>query len=673
MRFSPNFLDEIRARLSVSQVVGRKVALKKAGREWRGLSPFKTEKTPSFYVNDQKGFYHCFASGEHGDIFTFVMKTEGLEFPEAVERLAAEAGVPMPKREERDPEAEDQRDRLYRLLDASAAYFEASLKSAAGADARRYLGGRGLRRETGETFRIGFAPNSRSALRDHLKGLGFRTSEMALAGMQIAGDDIPEPYDRFRNRVMFPILDLKGRVIAFGGRALDKDAPAKYLNSPETPVFHKGHILFNAARARAPAHDKGRVIVVEGYMDVVSLVEGGFPEAVAPLGTALTEDQVKLLWRMVEEPTLCFDGDSAGRKAAYRAVDTILPHLKPGFSAGFAFLPDGLDPDDMIRQQGAEEFAGVLERRRPLIDVLWEREVAAGPLTTPEQRAALEARVRGLAAGIVDPTVRSHYLRELRDRVFNLGRSAGSPGRFAPDGRRAAEGRRGGGGSFGGSGGAFGGGYARPVAAPDWKARERYRLNDRPKPRGKPAFPGGDSAGSELSSQTQLIAPREALILKTLMNHPWLIEHHSEVIAELMFQSRPLNALRDEILAIQARTNSLDMTSLRTQLTKSGVAKVVDLVARSITHASDRFAEPEASATDVEAAWIHILELHQRQIALDRQLKAAEEAWYQDCTEEAEARLLEIKRQIACVIAMEPMDNESDGPDRGRTSIKRAG
>ncbi|MEQ1671319.1 MAG: DNA primase [Hyphomicrobium sp.] len=298
MRFSPSLLDEIRARLPVSQVVGRKVALKKKGREYSGLSPFKSEKSPSFFVNDQKGFYHCFASGEHGDIFTFLMKTEGLEFPEAVERLAQEAGVQLPKATERNVEQEDQRDRLYRLLEASASFFEESFKQPLSAEARRYvLDKRGLQRETIAAFRLGFAPNSRSALKEHLKAQGFSIPDMVASGMLIGGDDIPEPYDRFRNRVMFPIQDLKGRVIAFGGRALDKDAPAKYLNSPETPLFHKGGVLFNAARARPLAHDRNRIIAVEGYMDVVALTEGGFGEAVAPLGTALTEDQVKLMWR----------------------------------------------------------------------------------------------------------------------------------------------------------------------------------------------------------------------------------------------------------------------------------------------------------------------------------------------------------------------------------------
>jgi DNA primase len=651
MRFSPHLLDEIRARLPVSQVVGRRVALKKKGREFAGLSPFKVERTPSFFVNDQKGFYHCFASGEHGDIFTFLMKTEGLEFPEAVERLAAEAGVPLPKASERDEQAEDERTRLYQLLTASAAVFEAALSSAAGGEARRYLDGRGLKPETIAAFGLGYAAGGRFSLRHHLEARGFSSAEMARSGMQIDGPDIAEPYDRFRNRVMFPITDLKGRVIAFGGRALDKDAPAKYLNSPETPLFHKGHILFNAARARSAAHARERLIVVEGYMDVVALTEAGFPETVAPLGTALTEDQARLLWRMTPEPTLCFDGDSAGRKAAHRAIETVLPHLKPGFSVKFAFMPDGLDPDDMIRQQGSGAFRERLEQTRPLIDVLWDREISAGPIDTPEQRAALETRVRGLAQSIADPTVRAHYERELRDRLYRVGRQAGGgPPRASRQGEASLP----------------GGAYTRPVQAPDWRNRERIRLEGRPSRGGRPGRfggPGGawtmEPAGpsAALSAQTQPIHPREALILKTLLNHAWLIDDYAEAIAELEFQSAQLTALRDEILTLHAMTNSLDSATLGTQLSKSGMSKVVDLVARTMTHNSDRFAEPEASATDVETAWRHILALQQRQGQLERALKSAEEAWYRDCTHEAESRLLDIKRQMATLAAGELADD----------------
>ena len=651
MRFSPHLLDEIRARLSVSQVVGRKVALKKAGREYKGLSPFKTEKTPSFTVNDQKGFYHCFATGEHGDIFTFVMRTEGLEFPEAVERLAAEAGVAMPKPAERDAEREDQRDRLYRLLETSAAYFQKCLAGPGGGETRRYLEKRGVRDATIATFRIGYAPSSRSALREHLRAAGFSLADMATAGMLISGEDIAEPYDRFRNRVMFPIEDLRGRVIAFGGRALDKDAPAKYLNSPETPLFHKGATLFNAARARPFAHDRESLIAVEGYMDVVALHDGGFGEAVAPLGTALTEEQIALLWRLVPEPTLCFDGDSAGQKAAARAIDIALPGLKPGYSVAFAFLPDGLDPDDLVRQQGAEAVREVLAKRRPLVDVLWEREVGAGSLETPEHRAALEVRLQKLVGQIGDANVRLHYQREMRNRLYSLGRGSqtssarrGSAGNGKPGGREPA---------------------APSNVSPPWRQRERIRLSGKPVSRYPSSNPPQQErmmATPELASHTQLVQPREAVILKTLLSHPWLIDEHAEDVAALQFASVALTALRDEVLSIHAHKNSLDTASLHSQLTKSGVAKVVDLVARTITHRSDRFAEPEASTAEVEAAWHHIVALHKQQDALQRELRAAEEEWYRDCTPQAETRLLDIKQRVARAEAAEAYDAEDDEP-----------
>lgn len=656
MRYSPHILDEIRARLPVSQVVGRRVALKKAGREFKGLSPFKTEKTPSFTVNDQKGFYHCFATGEHGDIFTFLMKVEGLEFPEAVERLAAEAGVMLPKPTERDDRTEDQRQRLYALLAASAAFFVRELAGQAGREARRYVEGRGLSPETAALFGLGYAPAGRHSLRQHLTETGFSVAEMVTSGMLIGGDDIPEPYDRFRNRLMFPILDLKGRAIAFGGRALDKDAPAKYLNSPETPLFHKGHVLFNAARARPAAHDHGRLIVVEGYMDVVALADADIVEAVAPLGTALTGDQVRLLWRATPEPTLCFDGDGAGLKAAHRAVDTVLPLLTPGHSVRFVFLPDGLDPDDMIRQQGAAALRAELDRTTPLIDVLWSRELAAGPLETPEQRAALEARVRGLVQTIADPVVRAHYDREVRDRLYRVGRThAGAATR----------------GGATGSGRAVSGGYTSPAFMPDWKDRDRMRLAGPSRGRrggsgmtgGGRGFGGFGSAGgrpglaaaaSPALSRSQTaspnaINPREALMLKTIINHPWLIDHYAEAIAMVEFNAQPLSSLRDHVLMLHATSKSLDTATLATQLSKSGLQTTVDLIARALTHASDRFAEAEASTAEVETAWRHLLAIHQRQSTLERALKAAEDAWYRDCTVEAETRLFDIKRQIAAL------------------------
>lgn len=649
MRFSPHFLDEIRGRLSVSQVVARTVSLKKKGREWVGLSPFKTEKTPSFYVNDQKGFYHCFASGEHGDIFTFLMKTEGLQFPEAVERLAMDAGVPMPKPDVREEAREDERQRHYRLLEVAAQFFEDNLAGSVGGEARRYLDKRGVRRETRARFRLGYAPGSRSAMKDHLAKAGFSVPEMVLTGMLIGGDDIPQPYDRFRDRVMFPIADMKGRIIAFGGRAMDAGAPAKYLNSPETPLFHKGHNLYNGHQARVAAHTKGRVVVVEGYMDVVALAEAGLAEAVAPLGTALTEPQVQLLWRLANEPVLCFDGDSAGRKAAHRAVDTALPLVKAGSSLSFAFLPDGLDPDDLVRQQGLPALEQALGKAKPLVDVLFEREWAGGEWSTPERRAQLEKQIRELTGKITDQGVRGHYERDLRGKLWAAwGGQAGGRGegnRFNPRQGQAGPGR------------------GKP-------ARGAWQPKGDPKRGGFGALPQQRAQASSSLKSSHMVSGdraalpyREALLARALMNHPDLLEEHAEEVAALSFSAPALTKLRDALLSLLATENSLDTATLRTQLSKLGVGGIVDLVDRSITHRCDKFAEPHSDRAEVDAGWRHALGLHERQLGLRRSLENAERAWHEDRSDEAFARICEIKRQLE---HMSATDEDQLGLNEGR-------
>ncbi|MGD0027006.1 MAG: DNA primase, partial [Xanthobacteraceae bacterium] len=353
MRFSPQFLDELRARLPVSEVVGKRVKLRKAGREWKGLSPFNKEKTPSFFVNDQKAMWFDFSSGKNGSIFDFVMLTEGVSFPEAVERLAAQAGVPVPVLTREAEAREERRKTLHDIVELAAKFFEATLASRGGARGRGYLADRFIQPATQLKFRLGYAPAEQYALKEHLGAAKIAVEDMVEAGLVVAGEDIPVPYDRFRDRIMFPISDWRGRVIAFGGRALDKDISAKYLNSPETPLFHKGATLYNLAAARHAVHNAGqstqsahdnfsaRVIAVEGYIDAIAMVTAGFEATVAPLGTALTADQLALMWRLGDEPILCFDGDDAGRRAAYRAADVALPLLKPGKSLKLAALPDG--------------------------------------------------------------------------------------------------------------------------------------------------------------------------------------------------------------------------------------------------------------------------------------------------------------------------------------------
>ena len=631
MRFDPSFLDEIRARVPVSQVVARRVKLRRQGREFVGLSPFKQEKTPSFTVSDKKGFYHCFASGEHGDIFTFLMKTEGASFPEAVERLAQEAGLPMPERRPGDAEREARRATLHEALEKAACYFEDRLEAREGREALSYLHDRGVDDALRRTFRLGFAPGGRYELKQFLASEGVAPEQMAEAGLVISGDDIAVPYDRFRNRIIFPIADLKGRVIAFGGRALDANTPAKYLNSPETPLFHKGTVLFNAAGAREAAYKAGGVIVVEGYMDVIALAGAGFANAVAPLGTALTSDQLRLLWRMAPEPVLCFDGDAAGTKAAHRALDTALPLLAPGYSLRFAFLPLEQDPDDLVRREGPEAFRAVLADARPLADVLWAREVESGSWETPERRAALEARLETLLGEVADPKVRHHYERDLAERLRRFW--AAFHRQAAPDrGSRGAD--RG----FAGRGGKAGQSWGGAGAA------GRFG-RDRP-------FPGRVAASESLRRSglvrgvSAQFLEREALLVLTPLNHPWCLDVFSEELAELEFQSRQIARLRDAMIALQTQHNTLDREAIRTQLSRNGLDAIVAQVERAVTHKSDWFAQPNASREDVTTAWRQMSALHRKSLELERELKAAERAFQAEGTDESYARLRDIRLQL---------------------------
>ncbi len=366
MRFTPTFLEEIRDRVPISSVIGKRVTFdKKKSNPGRGdhwaCCPFHGEKSPSFHCEDRKGRYHCFGCGVSGDHFRFLVELEGLNFPEAVEQIAIMAGVPLP---DRDPDAEkreQERASLHDVMKLATGWFLEKLQAPEGAKARAYLRGRGLTAQTQSAFHIGYAPETRSGLKEFLAGRGIAKDQIEACGLVVFGDDIPVSYDRFRDRIMYPIEDSRGRVIAFGGRAMAADAPAKYLNSPETELFHKGQILYNFARARKAVQEKSLVIAVEGYMDVIALAQAGFHHAVAPLGTALTENQLELLWRMAPEPVMCFDGDQAGMRAALRAADMALPLLKPGKSLRFALLPDGKDPDDLVKSGGPETFAQVLE------------------------------------------------------------------------------------------------------------------------------------------------------------------------------------------------------------------------------------------------------------------------------------------------------------------------
>jgi DNA primase len=570
-RFTPEFLDELRARLRASDVIGRTVRLQKRGNAWWGLSPFKKEKTPSFTVDDNRRSYHCFATGQHGDIIKFLIETQGLTFPEAVERLAGEAGLEPPKS---SPEAAQEAERkkgLVEACEAAAAFFKAQLRRSAGRHALDYLRGRGVADDLMERFSLGYAPADRAALKDHLINKGFLETTLVEAGLIVRPEDSGATYDRFRNRVMFPILGAHDKTIAFGGRALEAEARAKYLNSPETPLFHKSDVLYNYGAARAEAAKTGApLLVCEGYMDVIALVGAGFGAAVAPLGTALTEQQLLLLWRQSDEPILCFDGDKAGLAAAHRALDRALPLLKPGKSLRFSFLPDGQDPDDVIRRGGANAFAALLEKPESLADVLWARETAARPLDTPERRAALRAGLRTLVRGIADKDVRSAYGADFAGRLQSMVASP-SP---------AVHGAR------------------RPAAQGPYPYRK-----------GKGAEPPRASAGLKRTG-----APtswrREAALILAAVRRPELVQAREEAFLSLTLSDPGLSSLLAAILAALFADPGLDSAGLTAHLRKTPEAGTLQRILSDETLLILKFLRPGAEPEDVERGFDDALRRH---------------------------------------------------------------
>jgi DNA primase len=633
MRFSPQFLEELKARLPVSEVVGRRVPLKKSGREWKGLSPFNKEKTASFFVNDQKQAWFDFSSGKNGSIFDFLMLTEGVTFPEAVERLAQMAGMPMPQYSPEEVQREEKRRTLHDVMELAAKFFEATLAGRGGAKGRGYLADRQLVATTQLKFRLGYAPGERFALKEHLGKEGVSVEDMIETGLLIAGDDIPVPYDRFRDRVMFPITDFRGRIIAFGGRALSPDAPAKYLNSPETTLFHKGGNLYNGAAARQAIHDGAALVVVEGYVDVIAMVTAGYPAAVAPLGTALTEDQLGLLWKMADEPILCFDGDKAGQRAAFRAVDMALPRLAPGKSLRFAMLPEGQDPDDLYRSGGREAITEVLNGARPLGEMLWGRETDAASLDTPERRAAFEARVHEVVRGIADESVRKYYGQDFTARLRALMAPPVPAGRN--DRPRAYSGQ------FGGQ--SRSGNVREFSRGRDWQ-RGRGAM---PQPT---SVPSARLAGSPIvRGYRTALPPREALILMAAISHPWLLEHHVEEFAELEFLNPDADQIRRAVLDATADAGAVDPDMLRSAIAARGLGPVLARVEAAITHTSDWPARPGADPHDVAQWWTHVVTLHRKQRTLNRELKDAERALGEEPTDANLAWLRDVQGRLSAL------------------------
>ena len=556
MAFQPGFLDELRSRISLSGLIGRTVKLVRRGREYTGLCPFHHEKTPSFYVVEDKSFFHCFGCGAHGDAIGFVMRNDNLDFIEAIEKLAGEAGLAVPRATPQERERAQQQKTLLEALEAAAAFYEARLASPAGARARNYLRERGLDTETIRHFRLGWAPDERQALRRSLSG-DFSESLLIEAGLlrRPSSAAADEPIDYFRSRVMFPIGNRTGRVIAFGGRMIGDGQP-KYLNSPESTLFEKGRVLYGWAAARAglsresPSAGPG-VIVTEGYMDVIALHRAGFPTAVAPLGTALTDFQLHDLWRLGSEPVLCFDGDAAGQRAAARALYRALPFLGTGRSLRFASLPAGEDPDSLIRAEGRTAFEAILDAARPLSDMLWEIELAAKPRNTPERLADVWRRLVSRVELIPDRKVQAEY----RNLFYK---------RFDP----------------------------RPTAS---RPRDRIR-------QGSSAVHDGPPPPPRPPQRLQ----RE-ILFRILLHFPGLIVEVAEEFASLDLPEADFDKLRHEILGLEASRPGLDAGTLQQHLVQSGFAATVDALLTPSVDTGFVVRCPDPASARKE--WTHVIRM----------------------------------------------------------------
>jgi len=601
MAFPPGFLDEIRIRVSLPDVIGRKVRLVKKGREYSGLCPFHNEKSPSFTVNDEKGFFHCFGCGAHGDVIGYVMQSQNLGFLEAVEQLAGEAGLEVPRATPQERERVFKQKTLVEVMEAAAGFFQAQLDGQSGAAARAYLDGRGLDRAAIERFRLGYAPGF-SGGQGLLKQFLLREfpEEMLIeAGLIKKPDDGRDSFDYFRDRVMFPILDRAGRVIAFGGRVMGDGKP-KYLNSPDTPLFHKGRVLYGLSWARAGVAKGATLVVTEGYMDVIALHRAGFEGAVAPLGTALTEEQLEELWKLTPEPTLCFDGDAAGQRAASRGLDRALPLLKAGRSLKFAVLPAGEDPDSLIGRQGNLAMQAVLDGAKPLAEVLFAQELAARPIDTPERRADLTHRLNARAFAIADEGLKREYQFFFKNKLYEQGR-------------------------------------------PQRATVRQKSVKDR-NGRFKPQVPEVVS-GARLTLGTQAVERRrQELLVAMVMARPDLLDDHVEEFAHMTLTAPDLDKLRREILNVHAANSGLDAATLQHHLTNHGFVRDVERLLGQQVLAHTQFAVP-ADRETARLGWLQALTLWHSHLDRAQELEAAVRRFEMEPTEASWARITALQEQ----------------------------
>jgi len=659
MSFPPSFLSELRDRLTVSEIVGKRIRLTRAGREYKACCPFHNEKTPSFYINDDKQFYHCFGCGAHGDIIGFLMRNDRLSFPDAVEQLAAQAGLEVPRDTPVDRERFDKEKRLYQLLERATAYFEEQLFAPGGGVALNYLRGRGLSDEAIQRFRLGYAPNDGQALIRKMLAENFKLEELVATGLVKKAEDRDEVFSFFRNRVMFPVGDRKGRTVAFGARILGEPSFAKasegggepaprslgaggpkYLNSPDHGLFHKGKLLYGLSRARTALAQGQPIIVAEGYMDVIALVEAGYSGAVAPLGTALTEDQLAALWKLLPpsegrdpardySPILCFDGDTAGQRAAARAMERALPLLTPTQTIRVAIMPAGQDPDDLLRQAGKPAMDAVLKQAKPMIEMIWDTSLAGRRLQTPEERGAFIAAIKQRVGRISNENLRRLYQDDIQKRLavaFNW--------RTAPT-------------DYKNTGGKFSGGYG-PFSG------------------GKGVFSGGGgpftsnfvpvSRNPPLGARRQ----RERALLALMINHPDLFADFGEDFCHIAFATPEFEALRQRVTTILSLDSPepLDAPGLYRHLSatdgadfgsesgqsnpwQAGLAEVIS----ETTYIHVGFARPERPFEQARQGWKSIWgKMLEEQLKAD--LEAARRLYAEQASDESYTRLMALREQI---------------------------
>ena len=609
MRYGPALLEEILRRTDIVQLVGRRVKLARKGRVFWGCCPFHKEKSPSFKVENERRTYKCFGCGAGGDAFKWLVETEGLTFPEAVERLAGEAGVELPKWTPDDELREAKRKTLYEIAELACVFFEEQLRSRAGETARRYFASRSVDEATIKKFRLGYAPDSNAALVQHLQAKNVPLEDMVAAGVARPAEEGRPARDFFFNRVMFPIGDARGRIVAFGARALEADAKPKYLNTGETTLFSKGHMLYNFATARAAAIKAGTIVVAEGYMDVIALVRAGFEAAVAPLGTALTENQLALLWRTAPEPILAFDGDEAGQKAAHRAARLALPHLTPGHSLRFAFLPPGEDPDSLFKAQGAAAVKTVLEAAEPLSKVLWRAETDGKDFSTPERRAGLERALAEIVGQITDGKIADYYRRDFDEKVFEAFKRRkpqtdrrGSFQKGQRDGPR--DGRR--------------GGYNQPPLETVSSAVKASLL--------------------ARAGKTGVVRVKENEVADLLCEAPELATVHGELLAALPFTEPLLDRLRHELLNLAASGFRLENQRLEDHFVRSGEAGLVERLRRSRVGAGageERDKAAGGHADEIEARFLRAAQQLQEMAELEPERKRAVERFNREATEDS--------------------------------------